>query len=453
MEIGPHPGHQEQFLSTPADIGIYGGMAGGGKTFALLLEPLRHISTVDGFGAVIFRRTSPQIRREGGLWDESQYLYNKLGAHSRESYLEWIFPPFANKVTFAAMEHESDRYDWDGSQIALLGFDQLEHFTERQFFYMLSRNRSTCGVVPYIRATANPDPDSFLATFIAWWINQDTGYPIKEREGILRYFCRMGDEMYWANTSEELVEEYGEVVDGEQLVIPLSVTFIPASVNDNPTILKKDPLYKAKLRAMPLVERERLEKGNWKIRPAAGNYFRRPYFPTIPRPPDNIKKSVRYWDLGSRESKDADWTAGVKISETSDHEFIIEHIIRFQRSPAKVKKAIMATAELDGKRTIVGFSQDPGQAGKAQIEDLVRMLAGYNVKASRETGEKTTRASPLSAQAEHGNVKIVEGMWVEPWMIESENFPEGRHDDQVDAAAGALRILTGAKRAGTWGRG
>src|SRR5690554_534113 len=71
---GPQAGPQEQFLKSKADIAIYGGAAGGGKTWALLLEPLSHIAN-PGFGGVIFRRTTVQVRNEGGLWDESARMY------------------------------------------------------------------------------------------------------------------------------------------------------------------------------------------------------------------------------------------------------------------------------------------------------------------------------------------------------------------------------------------
>src|SRR5947209_1730770 len=89
--IGPQPGPQTAFLASPADIAIYGGAAGGGKSWALLLEPLRHVHVPD-FGAVFFRRTGVQIRNEGGLWDESAKLYPHLGGRPREQALEWRFP-------------------------------------------------------------------------------------------------------------------------------------------------------------------------------------------------------------------------------------------------------------------------------------------------------------------------------------------------------------------------
>ncbi|WP_234895419.1 terminase large subunit domain-containing protein [Sinorhizobium meliloti] len=77
--IRPQPRPQTAFLASPADIAIYGGSAGGGKTWALLMEPLRHIANPQ-FGAVFFRRSTVQVRNEGGLWDESETLYPAIGA-------------------------------------------------------------------------------------------------------------------------------------------------------------------------------------------------------------------------------------------------------------------------------------------------------------------------------------------------------------------------------------
>ncbi|MBA3957128.1 MAG: hypothetical protein H0X51_01860 [Parachlamydiaceae bacterium] len=102
------------------------------------------------------------------------------------------------------MEHEKSKLDWQGSQIPLIGFDELTHFTRDQFFYMLSRNRSTCGIKPYIRATTNPDCDSWVREIVDWWINPDTGYAIRERSRKIRWFIMENDHLVWANSSEEL---------------------------------------------------------------------------------------------------------------------------------------------------------------------------------------------------------------------------------------------------------
>jgi len=170
--ISAQPGPQTEFLRTPADICIFGGAAGGGKTVGLLLEPLRHVGRVPNFTAVFFRRTTPQITNPGALWDESQNFYPRVGGTPHLGGREWRWPR-ASKIKFSHLQFETTVYDWQGAQITLICFDELTHFTAHQFFYMVSRNRSTCGVKPYIRATCNPDADSWVADFLAWWIDQD----------------------------------------------------------------------------------------------------------------------------------------------------------------------------------------------------------------------------------------------------------------------------------------
>ncbi|MEZ5781169.1 MAG: terminase family protein [Rhizobiaceae bacterium] len=272
MEFRPQPGPQEQFLSSSADIVIYGGAAGGGKTYGLLMEPMRHMDN-GKFGAVLFRRETPQITNEGGLWDTSFNLYPHVGATPKEQPYQWTFPAGAT-VTMTHLQHEKDVYNWQGAQIPLLMFDELTHFTRKQFFYMLTRNRSTCGVHPYVRATCNPDPDSFLVDWpgrekgegqglIDWWIGDD-GYPIPERSGVIRFFIVVSDTLRWADTPEELKEKYGRHVR------PKSITFIASSIYDNKILLEADPGYLANLEAQSMEEQMRLLHGNWKFRAEGG---------------------------------------------------------------------------------------------------------------------------------------------------------------------------------------
>ncbi|WP_376956351.1 terminase family protein (plasmid) [Azospirillum sp. A26] len=280
VEIRPQVGPQETFLSTSADIAIYGGSAGGGKSWALLLEALRH-SNNPQFAAVFFRRTTVQVRNPGGLWDESVKLFGVLGAKPRNDVLEWRFPG-GGKVKFAHLEHESNVLDWQGAQVPLICFDELTHFTETQFFYMLSRNRSMCGVRPYVRATCNPDADSWVASFIGWWIDQQTGYPIPERAGRMRWFVRISDTLHWADRASELTPEKLGISpigpDGKPLQLqPKSVTFIPATLSDNKALMEADPGYLANLMALPTVQRERLLGGNWKVR-GSGDILKRSFW-------------------------------------------------------------------------------------------------------------------------------------------------------------------------------
>lgn len=445
FHIRPQPGPQEAFLSSPADIAIYGGSAFSAKTYALLLECLRHIHDPT-FAAVIFRKENVQVTTPGGLWDESVPLYAPFGANSVAGKLEHRFPSGA-KVRFAHLGDDDDVYAWDGSQIPLIGYDQLEHFSRFKFFYMLSRNRCPSGTVrSYIRATCNPDPDSWLAEFISWWINQETGFPIPERSGVLRWFVRDGDELVWADSSEELLAR-----DPENL--PKSVTFIGGTIFDNKIGMRNAPNYLATLKAMDPVQRARLLGGNWKIRPAAGLLFRREWCTPIRAAPGGLEAVVRYWDLAAtapieqgKERKPA-WTVGVKLGRYANVErnaakrFVVLDVRRTQNSPANVRTMISNTAEADGHGVRIGVPQDPGQAGKDQVQQMVGMLAGFDVRATIESGDKVTRFNPFSAQCEVGNVDYVLESVPEAFLLSLENFPDGLVKDDADACSGAFREL------------
>lgn len=443
IEIHPQPGPQEQFLSTSADIAIYGGAAGGGKTYALLLEPIRHINR-KGFGAVIFRRTHVQIRAEGGLWDESEKMYIHLGGEPKESILKWDFPA-KTTIQFAGLEYEKDVYNWQGAQIAYLGFDELTHFTRKQFFYMLSRNRSTCGIRPYVRTTTNPDADSWVAEFIAWWIGED-GFPIPERSGKIRWFIHYEDTLIWADTEQELEKKYPYK---QYKTIPKSVTFIPARLEDNKILMEKDPGYEANLMAQMRVERERLRWGNWKIRMQAGNVFRREWFDIIDTAPQGLRK-CRNWDLAASEVKeekknDPDWTVGVLLGELQGVFYVLD-VVRMRKTPLGVEEIIKQTTQMDGYGTEITIEQEPGSSGATTIDHYARIvLKGYNFHGIKTTGSKTERAKPASAAAEKHNIKLLRASWNAPFLSELEVFPsEEEHDDQVDALSGAfIRLMRG----------
>ena len=121
----------------------------------------------------------------------------------------------------------------------MLCFDELTHFSAKQFWYMLSRNRTMCGIKPYVRATCNPDPDSWVAEFISWWIDQETGYPIPERSGVIRYMVRVGDAIHWADSPAELAHHTMLDDSGAEVPIPpKSVTFISAKLTDNKALMR-----------------------------------------------------------------------------------------------------------------------------------------------------------------------------------------------------------------------
>ena len=436
ISLGPQEGPQEMFLKNDADICIYGGSAGGGKTFSLLLDFLRHFNNKDA-GAVCFRRTSPQVRNEGGLWDTSKKIYGLLGAEPKESVLTWKFPSGC-KLKFGHLEYEKNVLDWQGSQIPIIYFDELTHFTEKQFWYMLSRNRSISSVKPYIRATTNPSSKSWVRKLVDWYLLPN-GKPDLQKSGIKRYFIRVDDKIIWSECFNSLKKEY-------PASIPKSFTFIPANLNDNQILMKQDPSYLANLQALSKFERMQLLDGNWNVEEAAGIFFKKHYFTEVNAAP-KLVSTVRCWDRAATEFRegdkgDPDYTVGLKLGVDEDGIFYILDIIRERVSALKVEKLILNTAKQDGVNCVVKGFQDPGGAGKNEIENFIRMLSGFIVVYEKITTDKITACKSVSAQSEAGNIKILKSCRnKEEFYFETENFPQVKHDDIIDALSGAFNYL------------
>jgi predicted phage terminase large subunit-like protein len=450
IKIEPQPGPQTQFLSTAADIAIYGGAAGGGKSWALLLEPLRHIGK-RAFGGVIFRRDRQQVTNEGGLWDESAEIYTHLQAKPNLNDLYWKFAA-GSTLGFAGVQHETDVYKWQGAQIAYLGFDELTHFTAFQFFYLLSRNRSAkAGVRSYVRATTNPDAESWVREFIDWWIGPD-GQPIKERSGVVRYLVRDADRNNWFPDAAAAAAAFPALAAKFGDAFYKTVTFIPADVFDNPALLSNDPGYLANLLALPLVDRQRLLGGNWNIKATAGKVYNREWFEIVDA--DRLPQGgidVRFWDLAATAKqlkktlkKDPDYTATVKLRYKNDV-WTVTDAYQVQTAPANVEKLVMQTAELDarearrnGTRYILRWEIEPGSASIRESHRWISQLRGIDAKGVRSSDDKLTRAKPASVQAEHGNFKLLRAGWNNMLLTNLHGFPDLNHDDLFDALSGAF---------------
>lgn len=437
--IEPQPGPQDQFSECKADIAIFGGSAGPGKSWCLVFEGTRH-HEVPGFTGAIFRRTSPELTGAGSVWEEAQQLYPVVGGRMREGRLDCRFPSGA-LIQFAHCQHEDDLRKHQSKAYCLICVDELTQFTERQFWFLLSRNRSTCGVKPYFRAATNPDKKSFLRKLVDWWIGSD-GFPIPERSGVIRWLARVDEQIIWGDTKEELEEQIAKMVpDPRARPEPKSFTFIAAKLDDNPIMAEKDPGYRGRLMLMARVDRLRFEGGNWDVQEGARRFFRSEWFKYADNPPERAQR-VRTWDLAGTQDGGA-YTAGALWSRTGPGEFHVEHAVRGQLSPGDVEDLLKRTALVDGTSTMIGLWQDPGQAGKAQIAHLTKLLEGYTVVSKLAKESKEEYAKPVSSLVEHGHVTVVHGPWNQAWIDEHENFPEPGFKDWVDTSSLAILILTG----------
>lgn len=422
VTIKPQPGPQETFLSTPADIAIYGGAAGGGKTWALLLDPMRHTDNGE-FGGVIFRRVGTLITEEGALWDESEKVYLPAEATPKEHKHEWVFPSGAT-IKFAHMQHEKDRLNWQGTQIPFIGFDELTHFTKKQFIYMLSRNRSTCGIRPYVRATCNPDSKHFVRELIDWWIDRETGYAIPERSGVMRFFVMKGNDWIWGDTREELAEKYPDTPS-------LSFTFISATIYDNKILMEKDPDYLAKLHSLPLIEREQLLGGNWNINEDAGIIKREwiKFYDELPP----VKYYVWSLDTAVKEKQEND-NSVAQLWAVCENGYYLEHVW-FDKVvyPVLKEQARNLYAWQPSREVLI----EDKQSGQQLIQDfrrdtdlpVIAMMPGRNIPKT-----KVERVNLVSPRFESGRVFVKRGQaWTSEVIEEWIAFPNAPHDDNTDA--------------------
>ena len=222
----PNEGPQTDFLAAAEKDVLYGGAAGGGKSFAMLIDPLRHCHIAE-HRALILRRSMPELRE---LIDKSRELYPKAfkGAKFREVEKLWNFPSGA-KIEFGFLERDADVYRYQGQAYSWIGFDEITHLpTEFGWNYLASRLRTTHpDLKTYLRCTANPGGVG------AQWVKKryvEASEPNKTFKG----------------------------TDG------LTRKFIPALLQDNP-YLAEDGEYERMLQSLPAVQRRQLLEGNWDV--------------------------------------------------------------------------------------------------------------------------------------------------------------------------------------------
>jgi predicted phage terminase large subunit-like protein len=444
---------QEVFARADEDLVIYGGAAGGGKTLAMILDFARHHDN-PWYRGVIFRRLTTHITNEGGLWQWATEVYGRLGGRPNQNLMTITFKSGA-RIAFKHLQYESTKYSHQGMQAARIGFDELTHFTESQFWYLFSRLRTTCHEKTGVRATCNPDAESWVAKFLEWWIDPNTGFMIPERCDRTRWLVRLDDQNYWFDSEQAAAASpEGRAIKAKGGRAQ-SVRFVPSKLTDNQALMAADPDYASKLLLQNSVDAARLLEGNWKVVAEEGE-FKREWFAgrvvdAVRFDRGTIKRVVRAWDLASTPKKptnDPDFTAGVLVGLDAQNRAVVLDVVRGRWDAADVEAVIGSTADADrqvwGNKLATVIEVEGGSSGKAWVQSLIRNLGRHAIQGIKATDNKVARAKPFAAQSKAGNVMLVGGHWTTDWLNEVCRFPYGRHDDQVDATSYAYaRVIQG----------
>lgn len=384
---------QMYFLSLPTQEALYGGAAGGGKSVALLAAALQYVQ-IPGYNALLLRKTFADLVKPDALIPLSFLWLNDTDAVWDGQKKRWLFPSGAT-LSFGYCDAENDKYIYQGAQYQMIGFDELTQFSETQYQYLLSRLRRRVDLDVLLRARAASNPGGIGHD----WVKQ-------------RF----------------IVEENPDR------------PFVPAKLEDNKQLDRES--YERSLMLLDPVTRAQLMHGNWDIRPE-GNMFKREWIREIlDREPNDVIRWHRHWDLAATEpepGKDPDWVSGTKIGLRRNGLYVISDVQHFRGSPKTVSERVRAQAEIDGKQVTISIEEEGGASGKMLVDNFARViLLGWPVKGIKPSGDKVTRAQPLSAAVEQGRVSLVRGRWINEWLDELCAFPLVQHDDQVDATSGAF---------------
>lgn len=435
----PKEGPQRRFMECGALEACMGGIVGGGKTMALLLNPLRHVHR-PGFAGVIFRRNYTELVKADGLIERAANIYRAVGAEGREGGKNWVWPSGA-RIDLAAMDHENDRFAYDGAAFQYIAFDELQTFSKIQFTYLYSRlrqNAATSSAPIPLRTRASATPGGLHHE----WVLERYSPWIRATDPLWKgYRARDGERLHY-RYDEQKKEQ---VICGPDDEDARSRAYFATAMLDE---VGTD--YRRGLDELDDLTRAQRKFGDWLIRPGSGIFFKSTSFVIVDAAPLRVRARVRGWDLAATpkdpnaaEGKTAA-TCGVLMALDHRGDVYIEDVKRAWIDPDEVEQLILDTIieddeEYGAHAVLADLPQDPGQAGKHQKRAFGRTFEGRWFRMTPEQGDKVNRIKPLSAHASKENgrpIRLVRGDWNEAYMKELISFPYGLKD-QGDASSRA----------------
>ena len=361
---------------------------------------------------------------------------------------------------------------------------EFTHFSEYSFNYIRTRMRSDSKYESFIRCGLNPHPTHFVHKYLGIFIDQDTGFSIKEYSGRPAYYIVDKGAVVTSFDLEELQERYPDKS-------PRKYTMIPSSLEDNAHMLAKNSDYREVLEANDPANAAMLLSGNWKYTAAANGIFCRE---NVTNEKMILRKDMpsdcnfyRAWDKesavpategGNSKTLDPDYTASIKFAKSRKNGQIYimgdyirdeeqNQLHRFRQNPHKrdetILKQAMKDIELHGDRIYQVMPRDPGQAGEAEQEQAMKALTKEGVKCLKDPSHgnksKEVRFEPFCVATYTDSVVWVKDTFdIAVWdyiILELENFnPDlknnGFHDEFPDVFSSAWAATLKAKVHVTW---
>ncbi len=473
--LGPQPGPQTDFLACGADVVLYGGAAGGGKSYGLLLDVARYITT-PGWGGIIFRRNKKDLRGgKGSLFAKARALFADTGAIFREGAqldIRWPYRGDPSRGATLEFRHLEDAnvQDYQGLEYAWIGIDEATHLELAWIRYLITRARTECGTRAVVRMSCNPDPDHELREWVAPYLLED-GTADRAQSGRVRYWqvSRKSNRIVWGETRAEAATKAGRPASEVK-----SFAFVASKLEDNPALLRANPAYAANLAIDGAVTEAQLRDGNWNIRAEGAGLLRGLLERIVDKPLARLCSSSRGWDKAGTEPrpgyKAPDFTAGVRLDWDVDGNWYWSGLAVCRREPPGVLALMRSTATLDGQRTTQAVYQDPGQAGKTDAmytrEQLLKSSRCGRVHiepAGNRANQKVVHATPVAEDLRQGRGFILAGAWLDERYEDAScppttllglmraqlgAFPsdeERDKDDLIDALSLAHKVGKGAR--------
>lgn len=370
------------------------------------------------------------------------YYGGRGGAKSHQFAIAAIMRSMAEKITIlCCREVQSSMADsvhkLISEKIAALGLKS--HF---EVLVNAIRCKSTGSEFAFRGLRHNlQDIKSFEGAKICWV--EEAVNVSEESWDVLDPTIRLDESEVWVGFNTDLEDDY--TYSNYVINADYDTTLVEVSYLDNPMI-SVTMLKQAEKMRLKNPEKYRHIWGGAPRRAREGGVFTTEKISIIDAAPADLVE-VRGWDFAGTEhdpkkpGKDPDWTVGARMGRTQGGRFVVTQMVRMRGKPHEVEETLVRTANNDGFGVEQDIPQDPGQAGKHQVQYFVSKLAGMRVSASTESGDKVTRAEPFASQVNVGNVDFVRGVWTDAALKELEGFPNEDHDDIVDAMGRAFRRL------------